>query len=74
MPSGPHYPISTEKITANKAFSLYPLYSPEEKKKEEARVHEITRKILFVVQIPGMKDVLKFYDKWRLPTDDLRKI
>ncbi len=48
--------------------------SPEEKKKEEARVHELTRKILFVVQIPGMKDVLKFYDKWRLPIDDLRKI
>jgi len=38
---------------------------------EETRVHEITREILGPVGIPGLDIVLKFYDKWRQPIDDL---
>jgi len=46
--------------------------SPQEMMAEEQRVHEITREILNTVQIPGLPDVLDFYDKWRTPVDDLR--
>jgi hypothetical protein len=38
---------------------------------EETRVHEITREILGPVGIPELANVLKFYDKWRQPIDDL---
>jgi hypothetical protein len=48
--------------------------SDEEMLVEEARVHEITREILHSVHVAGLADVLKFYDKWRIPIDDLRKI
>jgi len=40
---------------------------------EEARVHEKTRIILSSVSVPNMAGVLKFYEKWRNPIDDLRK-
>jgi hypothetical protein len=40
--------------------------SNEEMIEEEARVHEVTRALLVVVQVSGMKDVLKFYEKWSL--------
>jgi hypothetical protein len=40
--------------------------SDEEMVEEEGRVHEVTRELLSVVRISGMKDVLKFYEKWRL--------
>ncbi len=40
--------------------------SNEEMIEEEARVHEVTRELLLVVQVSGMKDVLKFYEKWSL--------
>ncbi len=45
--------------------------SPPEKMAEEARVHEKTRLILQTVSIPGMAGVLKFYEKWQLPLDEL---
>lgn len=48
--------------------------SYEEMLVEEGRVHEITREILHSVHVAGLTDVLKFYDKWRIPIDDLRKI
>jgi hypothetical protein len=41
---------------------------------EEMRVHEITRQILSNIRIPGLKQVLKFYDKWKMPFDDLRQL
>ena len=47
--------------------------SPKEMMLEETRVHEITHEILFAVSAPGLADVLVFYDKWRMPIDDLRK-
>jgi hypothetical protein len=37
--------------------------SPEEKEQEEARVHGLTRDILALRDIEGMKDVLKFYER-----------
>ena len=40
--------------------------SDEEMVEEEGRVHEVTRELLSVVRISGMKDVLKFYEKWQL--------
>lgn len=48
--------------------------SPEERMGEEAKVHEITHGILFGIRVPGMENVLKFYEKWRKPIDDLRKL
>jgi hypothetical protein len=41
---------------------------------EEAHVHEITHGILFEINVPGMENVLIFYEKWRTPIDDFRKI
>jgi hypothetical protein len=41
---------------------------------EEAHVHETTHDILKSVNISGMENVLRFYEKWRKPIDDLRKI
>jgi len=48
--------------------------SHEEITAEEIRVHEITRQILSNIQISGLKQVLKFYDNWRIPFDDLRNL
>jgi hypothetical protein len=48
--------------------------SHEEMMAEEMRVHEITRQILSNIRIPGLKQVLKFYDKWKMPFDDLRQL
>ena len=41
---------------------------------EESRVHEITREILGPVGIPGLDNVLKFYDRWRQPIDELKNL
>ena len=48
--------------------------SPEEMMAEEALVHAITHGILYEVNVSGMKNVLMFYEKWRMPIDDLRKL
>ncbi len=47
--------------------------SHEERMTEEAHVHETTHEILKSVSVVGMENVLKFYEKWRKPIDDLRK-
>ena len=47
--------------------------SNEEMMTEEAHVHETTHNILKMVNVDGMENVLKFYEKWRKPIDDLRK-
>ena len=46
--------------------------SPEEKLAEEARVHEKTHEILKTIRFSGLANVLKFYNKWRLPFDGLQ--
>jgi hypothetical protein len=46
--------------------------SPQEMMAEETRVHEITHEILTPVQVAGLADVLKFYEQWRQPIDNLR--
>jgi len=46
--------------------------SPEEKLAEEARVHEKTHEILRTIRFSGLTDVLKFYNKWRMPFDGLQ--
>lgn len=43
--------------------------SDEEKLAEEKRVHNNTHEILKFVKLPGLSNVLKFYDKWRVPVD-----
>ncbi|MBE9530675.1 MAG: hypothetical protein IMF00_05345 [Proteobacteria bacterium] len=48
--------------------------SHEEITAEEIRVHEITRQIISNIRISGLKQVLKFYDNWRIPFDDLRNL
>lgn len=45
--------------------------SPHEKMMEEARVHEKTRAMLQTVSIPDMARVLKFFEKWHAPLDQL---
>lgn len=45
--------------------------SPEEKIKEETRVHDGTHHILHTLNIPGLNNVLDFYRKWREPIDGL---
>ena len=46
--------------------------SPEERIMEETRVHKNTHEILSAVRISGLLDVLKFYDKWHQPLDEMR--
>lgn len=46
--------------------------SSEEKLAEEARVHKKTHEILKTIRFSGLTDVLKFYNKWRLPFDGLQ--
>ncbi len=46
--------------------------SPEEKLAEEGRVHEKTHEILKTIKFSGLTDVLKFYNKWRMPFDGLQ--
>jgi len=48
--------------------------SPKEMMVEEAHVHKITRGILDPINLFGMKNVLKFYERWHKPIDDLRKL
>ncbi|MDM8522283.1 hypothetical protein QUF80_02835 [Desulfococcaceae bacterium HSG8] len=43
--------------------------SPTEKMAEETRVHENTHEILITVRIPGLEEVLNFYNKWRLTSE-----
>jgi hypothetical protein len=40
---------------------------------EETHVHTTTHAILEPVNVFGMEAVLKFYEKWCKPIDDLRK-
>jgi len=46
--------------------------SAEERMAEEKRVHQKTHKILQPVQIDGLKNVLDFYNDWRVAYEDLR--
>ena len=46
--------------------------SPEEKLAEEVRVHEKTHEILKAVRFSGITEVIKFYNKWRIPFDSLQ--
>jgi len=48
--------------------------SPKEMMVEEAHVHKITHGILDSINVFGMKNVLRFYEKWRKPIDDLKKL
>lgn len=45
--------------------------SEDEKFLEETRVHDLTRKILEKLQIPGMRKVLNFYSEWRTPIEGM---
>ncbi len=46
--------------------------SNEEKMAEEARVHYSTHEILKSTKLNGLSNVFKFYDKWRIPLDELQ--
>ena len=46
--------------------------SAEERMAEEKRVHQRTHDILQPVQISGLNNVLKFYNDWRVPYEDVR--
>lgn len=48
--------------------------SPEEKLKEESRVHDGTHLILHCLNIPGLNHVLDFYRKWREPIEGLTDV
>ncbi len=40
---------------------------------EEKRVHDKTRRILGDIQVAGISDVLKFYDNWHMPYEELQQ-
>ena len=44
---------------------------PEERMREEAKVHELTHEILHPLSMSGLDEVLHFYIKWRDPIDVL---
>jgi hypothetical protein len=46
--------------------------SAKERMAEEKRVHQRTHEILKLVQIEGLKNVLEFYNDWRVPYENLR--
>ena len=46
--------------------------SPEERMAEEKRVHLRTHEILKSVQLEGLRNVLEFYNDWRIPYENLR--
>ena len=46
--------------------------SAKERMAEEKRVHRRTHEILQPVQVHGLKNVLDFYNDWRVPYEDLR--
>ena len=46
--------------------------SAKERMAEEKRVHQKTHVILKPVQIEGLKNVLEFYNDWRVTYEDLR--
>ena len=46
--------------------------SAKERMAEEKRVHQRTHEILKPVQIEGLKNVLEFYNDWRVTYEDLR--
>ena len=46
--------------------------STEEKVVEEMRVHKYTHAILSPLSMPGLADVFKFYDQWRMPLEELQ--
>ncbi|MBC2694027.1 MAG: hypothetical protein HF982_01850 [Desulfobacteraceae bacterium] len=46
--------------------------SSDEKLAEEARVHKKTHEILKTIRFSDLTYVLKFYNKWRKPFDDLQ--
>lgn len=46
--------------------------APTEKLMEETRVHETTHRILRPLSIKELSPVLQFYEKWRIPIDDLQ--
>ena len=48
--------------------------SDEDRMAEERRVHDKTRMILRDLQINGISDVLKFYDNWRMPYEELQQV
>ncbi|RJP83360.1 MAG: hypothetical protein C4522_01115 [Desulfobacteraceae bacterium] len=45
--------------------------SPDEKIKEESRVHEKTHEILHPLGVAGMESAFRFYRKWRNHTENL---
>ena len=46
--------------------------SPDDKMKEEARVHNNTHEILKPVKIAGLPEVFEFYSNWHTPLEGLR--
>lgn len=46
--------------------------SPDEKMKEETRVHNHTHQILKPVKIAGLPEVFEFYSNWHIPLEGLR--
>ena len=48
--------------------------SAEDRMAEEKRVHHKTRMILSDIQITGISDVLRFYDHWQMPYEELQQV
>lgn len=46
--------------------------APDERLAEEKRVHQKTHKILEPCSVPGLGEVLEFYNEWRIPYDGMK--
>jgi hypothetical protein len=46
--------------------------APDERLAEEKRVHVKTHEILEACRVPGLGEVLEFYNEWRIPYDGMK--
>ncbi|MFZ0131980.1 MAG: hypothetical protein WAK95_05510 [Desulfobacterales bacterium] len=67
--------IVTHELIHIVRFSRFLQYfdaAPDERLAEEKRVHLKTHEILAPCRVPGLGDVLEFYNEWRIPYDDMK--
>jgi hypothetical protein len=67
--------IVTHELIHIVRFSRFLQYfdaAPDERLAEEKRVHVKTHEILEPCRVPGLGEVLEFYNEWRIPYDDMK--
>jgi hypothetical protein len=67
--------IVTHELIHIVRFSRFQQYfdaAPDERLAEEKRVHVKTHEILEPCRVPGLGEVLEFYNEWRIPYDGMK--